>query len=217
MQSIAVLGTGAVGRALATKLVALGHPTWMGARARGHEGAEAWAAEAGTLGHAGSFADAAAACDLALLCVAGQHAVAVVEACDGALDGKVLLDLTNPLDFSKGFPPTLFVSNDDSLGERIQRAAPAVRVVKSLNTLANELMVEPGLLPEPTDVFVAGDDDAAKAEVAALLRRFGHPEPIDMGGLDASRGLEAWLLLWTRLYGRLGTGRFNLKLVRADG
>ncbi len=212
--TFAVLGTGTVGKALADKLVSLGHTTWMGSRTADNTNAVAWAADH-EHGHHGTFAEAAGAADVVFLAVKGEHALAVVEACGDGLDAKVLLDLTNPLDFSQGFPPRLFVCNDDSLGEQIQRAAPAARVVKTLNTLANSLMVAPDSLSEPTDVFVAGNDASAKATVAEILQTFGHQPPVDMGGIDASRGLEAWLLLWTRLYGALGTGTFNLRLVRA--
>ena len=211
----AVLGTGMVGKALASKLVALGHATRMGSRTAGNEAAAAWARQVGPLASVGTFADAAAFGDIVLLAVKGEHALGVIEAAGDGLDGKVVVDITNPLDFSQGFPPRLFVCNDDSLGEQLQRAAPKARVVKSLNTLGNSLMVEPGKLPERTEVFVAGDDADAKATVATMLTEFGHGAPIDMGGIDASRGLEAWLLVWTRLYGALGTGEFNLKLVRA--
>lgn len=212
--SHAVLGTGMVGKAIASKLVSLGHPTAMGSRTADNEAASAWAAEAGELGSHGTFAQAAAGAEVVWLAVKGEHALAVVAAAGSALDGKVLLDLTNPLDFSRGFPPRLSVCNDDSLGEQIQRAAPEARVVKTLNTLANALMVDPGALPEPTEVFVAGEDAAAKARASAILQEFGHPAPVDMGGIAAARALEAWLLLWTRLYGVLGTGMFNIKLVR---
>ncbi len=211
----AVLGSGAVGQALATRLLALGHEVAMGSRSAGGEAAVGWAAGAGGQARAADFAGAAAFGEVAWLAVAGQHAVAVVEAAGAALDGKVLLDLTNPLDFSRGFPPRLFVCNDDSLGEQVQRANPRARVVKTLNTLANSLMVQPGKLARATDVFVAGEDAAAKATVAEILTVFGHRAPIDLGGIAASRGLEAWLLLWTRLYGVLGTAEFNLDLVRA--
>lgn len=213
----AVLGSGSVGRALATKLVALGHEVRMGSRSAVNEAAAAWVAEAGARASAGTFADAAAFGEAVILAVKGEHALAVVDAAGagGALDGKVVLDTTNPLDFSKGFPPRLSVCNDDSLGEQVQRAAPRARVVKTFNTLGNTLMVEPGRLGEPTDVFVAGDDAAAKAEVAELLASFGHAAPIDLGKIEAARALEAWLLLWTRLYGVFKTADFNLKLVRA--
>ena len=212
----AVLGTGMVGKAIANKLIALGHEVMMGSRTAGNETAAGWAAEAGERASAGTFADAAGFAEVAFLAVKGEHALAVLEAAGVGLDGKVLLDLTNPLDFSQGFPPRLSVCNDDSLGEQIQKAAPKVKVVKTFNTLANTLMVEPGKLSEPTDVFVAGEDAEAKKLVGELLVSFGHQQPIDMGGIEASRGLEAWLLLWTRLYGVLGTGEFNIKLVRAS-
>ena len=210
----AVLGTGDVGRAIAGRLVSLGHRTWMGSRTADNPRAAQWAAEAGEAGRHGTFAQAAGAADVVWLAVKGEHALAVVEAAGAGLDGKVVLDLTNPLDFSRGFPPRLFVGNDDSLGEQIQRAAPRARVVKTLNTLANALMVDPAQLGEESTVFVAGEDAEARAAAEAVLRELGHTDVVDMGGIEASRGLEAWLLLWTRLYGRLGTGMFNLKLVR---
>ncbi len=209
----AVLGTGMVGRAIGSKLVALGHEVILGSRTADNEAATTWASESG--GGAATFAAAAAQSEVIWLAVKGEHALKVVEAAGDALAGKVVLDLTNPLDFSQGFPPRLFVCNDDSLGEQVQRAAPSARVVKTFNTLANSLMVDPGKLGEPTEVFVAGDDAGAKATAAAILQEIGHQAPIDMGGIDASRGLEAWLLLWTRLYGALGTPEFNLRLVRA--
>jgi predicted dinucleotide-binding enzyme len=210
----AILGTGTVGQALAGRLLGLGHEVRMGSRTAGNAATTAWAEAGGAGASAGDFADAAAFGEVVWLAVAGQHALSVVGAAAAALDGKVVLDLTNPLDFSKGFPPRLFVCNDDSLGEQIQRAAPRAKVVKALNTLANSLMIDPGKLGAATDVFVAGDDAGAKAAVAAILAELGHSAPIDVGGIDGARGLEAWLLLWTRLYGALGTAEFNLKLVR---
>ena len=125
-----------------------------------------------------------------------------------------LLDLSNPLDFSQGFPPSLFVKDTDSLAEQIQRAYPGLRVVKSLNTLTAALMVDPGSLPGSSTVFVAGDDADAKAVVVGLLESFGHDDVIDLGGLDAARGTEMWLPLWLRLMQSLGTAQFNLKIVR---
>ena len=210
----AVLGTGMVGQAIANKLLSLGHTVVLGSRTADNPTATDWATSGGDRASHGTFAHAASGADVVWLAVQGQHALAVVAAAGDALDGKVVLDLTNPLDFSQGFPPRLFVCNDDSLGEQIQRAAPNARVVKTFNTLANALMVGPEQLPEATDVFVAGEDADAKATAIEVLRAFGHPDPIDMGGIEASRGLEAWLLLWTRLYGRFGSPMFNLKLVR---
>ena len=130
------------------------------------------------------------------------------------LAGKPLLDISNPLDFSAGFPPTLFVKDTDSLAEQIQAAFPAARVVKSLNTLTAQLMVEPALLGEATTVFVSGEDAAAKATVTGLLTALGHQDVIDLGGIETARGAEMWLPLWLRTMGALGTATFNIKVVR---
>lgn len=209
---IAVLGTGDVGRRIGSRLIEVGHEVRLGSRTAKHPAAAAWAEQSG--GSHGTFADASAWAELAFLCVSGQHALDVVAAASGGLQGKVLVDVTNPLDFSRGFPPRLTVMNDDSLGEQLQRAAPGVRVVKALNTMANAVMVEPGRVPGRHDVLICGDDPAAKAAVAGLLREFGWGDPIDLGPISGSRGLEAWLLLWTRLYAALGTGEFNLAIQR---
>ena len=130
------------------------------------------------------------------------------------LAGKPVLDISNPLDFSAGFPPSLFVKDTDSLAEQIQAAFPEARIVKSLNTLTAPLMVDPGLLGEATTVFVSGDDADAKALVTELLTAFGHQDVIDLGGIETARGTEMLLPLWLRTMGALGTGMFNIKVVR---
>ncbi|MEZ4465084.1 MAG: NAD(P)-binding domain-containing protein [bacterium] len=212
---IAILGTGMVGRALASALVARGHEVAMGARKAGNPTAEAWAAGAGAAASAGSFADAVVGADVVFLAVKGEHAQGVLGMVGAELlAGKVVVDITNPLDFSKGMPPSLFVSNTDSLAEQLQRAHPEARFVKTLNTLNADLMVDPGRLPEPTAVFLSGDDAAAKATVRGLLEGFGWQQIIDLGGLATARGTEAWLPLWIRLWGALGTASFNLRIVR---
>lgn len=131
------------------------------------------------------------------------------------LAGKVLLDISNPLDFSRGFPPSLFVSDTDSLGERIQAAYPELKVVKALNTLTAELMVEPKALAggEHT-VFVAGNDAGAKRTVTTLLESFGHTDVIDLGDITGARGTEMLLPVWLRLMGTLNTATFQFKIVR---
>ncbi len=123
------------------------------------------------------------------------------------LAGKTLVDVANPLDFSQGMPPTLFVFGSDSLGEQIQRAFPEARVVKTLNTVNCEVMVDPARVADEHDVFVSGNDSAAKAEVAELLRSFGWPEEriVDLGDISAARGREAYALLWVRLRGVAAT------------
>jgi predicted dinucleotide-binding enzyme len=215
---IAVLGTGMVGQQLGKKLVALGHEVMMGSRTKDNEKSAAFVAEAGDLASAGTFEDAVQHAEqLVLNCTAGAHAVAAVTA--GGLDnydGKILVDVTNPLDFSNGFPPTLSVMNDDSLAEQLQRAVPKAKVVKALNTVANDLMVDPGRLAGGEhDLFVCGDDAEAKGVVTGFLKeQFGWKHIHDLGALSNARGTEAWLLLWTRMYAAFGTGDFNIHVVK---
>jgi predicted dinucleotide-binding enzyme len=131
------------------------------------------------------------------------------------LDGKVLVDISNPLVFTPGGPPTLFVKDDDSLGEQIQRAFPGARVVKTLNTVNATLMAHPALLAGGDhSIFVCGNDEAAKAQVTEVLTSFGHTDVIDIGDIGASRGVEMYLPVWLRLMGALGTARFSIKIVR---
>ncbi|MGH2841433.1 MAG: NADPH-dependent F420 reductase, partial [Solirubrobacteraceae bacterium] len=134
------------------------------------------------------------------------------------LAGKVLVDVSNPLDFSQGMPPTLTVCNDDSLGEQIQRAFPDARVVKTLNTVTAALMVEPALVPGAHTVFVCGNDDGAKTQVRELLAGFGWPPDsiLDLGDISAARGTEMYLPLWLRLWGATGTGVLNVEVRTAD-
>jgi 8-hydroxy-5-deazaflavin:NADPH oxidoreductase len=126
----------------------------------------------------------------------------------------VLVDVANPLDLSKGMPPTLTVCNTDSLGEQIQRAFPDARVVKALNTMGNQLMVDPGMVPGEHDTFVCGNDPQAKARVVEILRAFGWESPIDLGDITAARGLEMMVPIWVRLMGSLQTRNFNFKIAR---
>lgn len=216
---IAVLGTGTVGQVIASKLIEVGHDVMMGSRTADNAKASAWVAAAGPRASQGTFADAAAfAEELVFNCTSGTGTLAAVAAANagGALDGRILVDLSNPLDFSNGFPPTLSVCNTDSLGEQLQRALPKTRVVKTLNTVANPIMVDPARLGGGDHtMFIAGDDPQARARVATVLTEwFGWRDVLDVGGIGLSRGLEAWLLLWTRLYGVLGHADFNLKVVR---
>jgi predicted dinucleotide-binding enzyme len=210
---IAVLGTGTVGRTIAPRLAELGHVVRLGTRdpatTRSREG---WSELLGVELH--TFAEATAGADLVVHAGNGASALELL-AQAGDLAGVVLLDISNPLDFSAGFPPTLSVKDTDSLGEQVQRAFPDTRVVKSLNTLTAELMAHPDRLPEPTSVFVSGDDADAKRLVSGLLAELGHRDVIDLGGIETSRGVEMWLPLWLRLMGSLGTAEFNLKVVRA--
>jgi len=215
---IAVLGTGPVGRAMAARLAGLGHAVTVGTRdpdgTVAREEYAAWSVEHPDVGLA-TFADAAAGAQLVVNASGGDVALGILEAAGAAnLAGKVLLDISNPLDGSNGFPPTLFVKDDDSLAETIQRAHPDARVVKSLNTMNNALMVDPQRLGEDTTVFVSGDDAGAKATVTDLLRQMGHGDVIDLGGIETARGPEMWLPLWIRINLALGGNDFNIKVVR---
>ena len=216
---IAVLGTGSVGRSLAARLDQLGHTVTLGTRDPGATAAReeyaGWAATAPGVRLA-TFADAAASASGLLVNASGGTVSLEVLRLAGAadLDGSVLLDVSNPLDFSAGFPPTLSVKDTDSLAEQIQREFRGLRVVKALNTLTAELMVHPETLAEPTTVFVCGDDAPAKATVTELLQSFGHTDVLDLGDLSSARGAEMFLPLWLRIMGSLGTAGFNIRVVR---
>jgi predicted dinucleotide-binding enzyme len=215
---IAVLGTGPVGRAVAGRLAELGHEVAIGTRdpddTVGREEYAAWAADHPAVGLT-TFAEAAAAAELVVNAAGGDVCLGILESAGSDnLAGKVLLDISNPLDGSSGFPPQLFVQGDDSLAETIQRAHPDARVVKSLNTMNNQVMANPQTLGEDTTVFVSGDDAEAKATVTGLLRAMGHGDVIDLGGIDTARGPEMWLPLWIRINMALGGNDFNIKVVR---
>ncbi len=215
---IAVLGTGMVGVAIASRLVECGHDVTMGARDAANEKAQAWVQRTKRSARAGTFRDAATAGEIVFNCTRGTGTLeALQQAGVAALKGKVLIDVSNPLDFSRGVPPTLTVSNTDSLGEQIQRTYSDARVVKTLNTLTAPLMVNPRLLPGDHVNFLSGNDAAAKATAAQILRQFGwkDSELIDLGAIQAARGAEAWLLLWVSVMGALGTPMFNLNLTAA--
>lgn len=225
--NIGVLGTGLVGRGLAGRLAELGHAVVLGTRdpaetlARsgpdrfGQPPASEWLKQHPLI-KLGTFAESAAHGELLVNATNGAGSLEALRLAGAdRLAGKVLLDLSNPLDFSHGLPPTLFVQGGDSLAEQIQRAFPQARVVKTLNTLTAELMVAPAQLAGGDhSVFLSGDDADAKAVAAALLRSFGWRDIIDLGGLATARGAEMVLPAWLALMDALGTPRFNLKVVR---
>ena len=212
---IGVLGTGMVGNALATKFAGIGHEVKMGARDAKNEKAVAWAASAGANASPGTFADAAAFGEIVLNCTSGAGSLDALKAAGAAnLRGKVLVDVANPLDFSRGMPPSLFTGANDSLGERIQAAFPDARVVKALNTVSASVMVDPKRVPGVSDLFVCGNDAAAKAEVTRILKEwFGWPVVVDLGDITAARATEAYLLLWLRLWGAFQTADLNVHVV----
>jgi predicted dinucleotide-binding enzyme len=216
---IGVLGTGVVGRTVASKLVEVGHEVKMGSRTAGNEAAVEWAADAGEAASEGSFGDAAAFGEIVVNATAGAASLDALEMAGAEnLAGKVLWDIANPLDFSHGMPPRLTVANDDSLGERIQRAHPDALVVKALNTVNAHVMVTPASLGEETNLFVCGDDHGAKARVIEILETFGwlSGDIIDLGDITAARGMEMYIALWIRLMGAVGGGGFNVRVVRGE-
>lgn len=212
---IGVLGTGLVGNTIATKLVALGHEVKMGARSATNDKAAAWARATGGRATAGTFADAAAFGEILFNCTNGAGTMSALDAAgDANLRDKILIDVSNPLDFSRGMPPTLLIANTDSLGEQVQRTHPDAKVVKALNTMNCNVMVNPGLVKEEHDAFICGNDPDAKARVTELLRSFGWKHVVDAGDISAARGLEMLLVLWARLFGALQTPTFNFHVAR---
>jgi hypothetical protein len=211
---VGVLGTGDVGRALGRAFVTLGHDVMIGSRSAANEKAIAWAKETGPKARAGTFADAAEFGELIVLATLGVANEAALRAAGlERLRGKVIIDTTNPLDFSKGMPPGLAVSGNDSAGERVQRLVPAAPVVKAFNTIGNAHMFRPSFPGGPPDMFICGNDDGAKQRVAALLKEFGWGV-LDLGGIEASRYLEAMCMVWVLHGVRSGSWNHAFKLLR---
>jgi 8-hydroxy-5-deazaflavin:NADPH oxidoreductase len=214
---IGVLGTGVVGTTIGSKLVALGHDVMLGARSATNEKAAVWVGETGKRASHGTFTAAAAHGEIVFNCTAGTGAVAAVTAAGvDNLRGKILIDVSNPLDFSKGMPPSSMFRGDDSLGEQIQRAVPEALVVKTLNTVNAHVMVAPGQVNGGDHhVFVCGDDGHAKARVKEILHAwFDWKHVIDLGDMTGARGCEAYVLFWVRLWGAQSTADFNIKVVK---
>ncbi|HEY3255932.1 MAG TPA: NAD(P)-binding domain-containing protein [Polyangiaceae bacterium] len=214
---IGVLGAGQVGQTIGKKLIELGHEVKLGSRTASAEAGRAWADKLGSRATHGTFAETAAFGELLFNCTPGQASLEVLAAAgDANLGSKVLIDVSNPLAFSKGRPPTLFVGNDDSLAECIQRAHPELKVVKTLNTVNCEVMVDAARVAAGDHtMFLCGNDADAKATVRELLTgSFGWRDVIDLGDISNARATEALLPIWVRLWGVLKTGDFNVKVVR---
>ncbi|WP_328665647.1 NADPH-dependent F420 reductase [Streptomyces sp. NBC_00328] len=212
-----VLGTGDVGRALAGKLVELGHEVSLGSRTKDNAAAVEWADGAGPTARHGTFADAAAFGEVVVNAVGGRIALAVLRSAgEEHLDGKVLLDVSNPLAFEDG-ELRLSPVESDSVGEQIQREFPRARVVKSLNTVNCQVMVEPSRVPGEHQIFVSGDDESAKEQVTALLGEFGWPAQrvFDLGGIRTARVVEMYVPLWVKLMQGIGHADFNVEVRRA--
>jgi predicted dinucleotide-binding enzyme len=200
---IGVLGTGIVGRTIARALAERGHEVRVGSRSAGD--------------HAVEFADAAAFGEVVFNCTNGAATLdALAAAGEENLAGKLLIDVTNALDFSGG-GPALFTPSTDSLGERIQREFPSARVVKALNTMNCSVMVDPASVPGDHVAFVCGDDAEAKEQARGLLGEFGWPAErvIDLGDITGARGTEMYVILWVRLMGATGGPQFNIAVASA--
>lgn len=209
-----ILGSGTVAQTIGTKLLEKGHEVMLGTRELNK--LNDWLSKVGKQASVGTFAETAAFAEMIFNCTAGTGSIEALSAAGGRnLIGKILVDISNPLDFSKGMPPTLTICNDDSLAEEIQRTFPDAKVVKTLNTMTAAVMVNPGILSEESAVFVSGNDADAKASVTELLKNdFGWKSVIDLGDISTARGTEMVLALWIRLMGALQTPLFNYKIVK---
>jgi len=226
--NIGVLGTGGVGQTIALKLSQIGHAVMIGTRdvektlantqpdGYGNPPFSAWV-KANPNIKLGSFAESAQFGEVIINATAGHSTITALEAAGEAnLSGKIIIDISKPLDFSKGMPPSLFVSNTDSLAEQIQARFPSAKVVKTLNTLTSALMVNPSALADGDHhIFVSGNDADAKEVVIEYLKTwFGWKNIINLGDITTARGTEMLLPVWVRLWGVLGTGMFNFKIVQ---
>jgi predicted dinucleotide-binding enzyme len=225
---IAVLGTGVVGQTLAEKLAELNNDVMMGSRNIadllskskpdnfGRPPFKEWIKQHQKIKFA-TFSEAAAFGEFIINATNGMGSLEALKlAGEKNLNSKVLLDVSNPLDFSKGFPPTLFVCNTDSLAEQIQRTFPNAKVVKSLNTMNAYIMTNPSLVPGDHNVFVNGNDAGAKTEVKKLLNSFGwkNENILDVGDIKLARGTEMYVFFWAQLFGAFQTGTFNIHIAK---
>jgi len=212
---IGILGTGVVGNTIGSKLIEAGHEVKMGSRTSNNEKAAEWVKANGANASNGTFADAAAFGEIIFNATKGEISVAALElAGEKNLNGKVLIDIANPLDFSNGFPPSLSVCNTNSLGEVIQKTFPGLKVVKALNTINCGLMLNPSGLKGEHDLFICGNDAEAKEKVISLLQSFGWKNIHDLGDITNARATEMLLPIWVRLYGKFKTANFNFHIVK---
>jgi hypothetical protein len=211
---IGILGTGDVGKALGNAFIALGHEVKMGSREARNEKAVAWVRTSGINASTGTFADAAKFGDVIVLALSWkgtEHAIQLAGAENFA--GKPVIDAINPLLFEPGKPPALEIGHNDSAGESIQRWLPSAHVVKAFNTVGYMHMFKPDFPCGPPDMFICGNDDAAKQTVSKTLAEFGWPS-IDIGGIEGARVLEPMCLLWVGYAVRTGTYNHAFKLLR---
>ncbi|NDK56834.1 NADPH-dependent F420 reductase [Pontibacter fetidus] len=217
MKNIAVLGTGMVGNTIGTKLTQLGYNVMMGSRSATNQKALAWAEANGANASAGTFEDAAKFGEIIFNCTKGEIALDVFKmAGTENFNGKTIIDISNPLDFSKGMPPSLIpeLSNTNSLGEEIQKLLPEANVVKTLNIVNCEVMVDAKKSGGDPTMFMSGNSAEAKEEAKAILEQFGWNDIIDLGDITTARGTEMLLPIWLRTWMATGNGYFAFKIVR---
>jgi len=209
---IGVLGTGMVGTTIANKLIQLGHHVTMGSRNPDNETAAGWAKANGVNASQGTFTDAAMFSELIIICTKGEATLEVIRMVgQDAFGEKVVVDVSNPLDVSAG-TPSLLICNTDSLGEHVQKALPHARVVKTLNTVNCDIMVDPAKAGHPT-MLLCGNDADAKNLVVAMLEDFGWTDIADLGDIKAARGMEMLVTAWLSLLPVIGHPRFGFKIV----
>lgn len=215
---IAILGTGTVGNTVGSKLIDLGHSVMMGSRTLNNEKANKFVLSHGQNAFAGTFADASQFGEMVFNCTAGIASIEALKLSgENNLKGKIIVDIANPLDFSKGMPPSLSIVNTQSLGEEIQKTFPASKVVKALNTMWCGIMVNPMMINGGDhNTFVSGNDSEAKEKVKEILKSFGWLETniIDLGDISSARGTEMFLPLWLQIFGSFKNGAFNIKIVK---
>jgi 8-hydroxy-5-deazaflavin:NADPH oxidoreductase len=220
---VTILGTGNVGQTLAEKFIAKGHHVTLGTRnveeTSNREKFKEWQTSNSTV-VIEEMNKAVSSGEIVINALNGAATLPVFAAIEANnLNNKIVIDVANPLDFSKGFPPTLSegLINNNSLGEALQVLIPNARVVKTLNTMWCGLMLNPTMINEGNHInFMCGNDEDAKSKVVALLNEFGwnNENILDLGDITNARGTEAYLLLWTRVYAATQNGAFNLQIVK---
>ncbi len=218
MEKIGVLGTGMVGQTIATKLVELGYEVRMGSRLLNNEKAFEWAKPLGDKASFGTFESAASFGNIIFNCTKGDVTLSMLKSLSAAsIANKILIDITNPLDFSKGMPPSLIseYANTNSLGEEIQKALPDTKVVKTLNIVSADVMVDPDKTGGEPTMFVCGNDKDAKNETIKILNQFGWKDILDIGDIKSARGIEMLLPVWIETMMSLDNRYFAFKIIRS--
>jgi 8-hydroxy-5-deazaflavin:NADPH oxidoreductase len=225
--NIGILGTGMVGQTVGAALAAKGHSVMIGTRdiqkalasneknAMGMPGFGTWHQDHQDI-QVGTFADTATFGEMLVNATSGLASLEALKAAGtDNLGSKILIDIANELDFSKGMPPRALANTDRSLGEDIQAAFPNLKVVKTLNTMNAYVMVNPALVKGgDSTVFINGNDADAKARVTEILKSFGWQDIMDLGDITASRAAEMILPMWLRAWGVIGNAPFNFKVAR---